>query len=109
MFCLQILTKMRADERARTADIKYACIIAHYAEDDKARAAPGLRRVGEPLQQSPRSCLTQSLPDPLAHKRGEDYNTSYGGHRILQRLDPTTRPPLQRLWPFGFGRPSSPQ
>jgi hypothetical protein len=30
-------------------DTKYACIMAYYAKDDKARAAPGLKRVGEPL------------------------------------------------------------
>src|SRR3712207_6812010 len=37
---------------------KYACIMEHYAKDYKARAAPNLRRVGEPLPQSPRSGLT---------------------------------------------------
>src|SRR5215218_3803024 len=45
---------------------KYVCIMTHYAKDDKAYAAPEFRTVGEPLPQSPRSGLTQPLPDPLA-------------------------------------------
>jgi hypothetical protein len=48
---------------------KYVCIMTHYAKDDKAYAAPEFRTVGEPLPQSPRSSLTQPLPDPLAHQR----------------------------------------
>src|SRR5919112_2554563 len=48
---------------------KYVCIMTHYAKDDKAYAAPEFRAVGEPLPQSPRSSLTQPLPDPLAHQR----------------------------------------
>jgi len=37
---------------------KSVCIIAHYAKDNKACAAPEFGRVGEPLSQSPRSGLT---------------------------------------------------
>jgi hypothetical protein len=50
------------------SNTKYVCIMTDYAKDDKARAAPELQRVGEPLSQSPRSCLAHPLPDPLAHK-----------------------------------------
>jgi hypothetical protein len=51
------------------SDTEYVCIMTHYAKDDKAYAAPEFRTVGEPLPQSPRSSLTQPLPDPLAHQR----------------------------------------
>jgi hypothetical protein len=40
------------------SDTKSVCIIAHYAKDNKACAAPEFGRVGEPLSQSPRSGLT---------------------------------------------------
>src|SRR5215216_4196604 len=88
---------------------KYVCIIEHYAKEDKAQAAPGLKRVGEPLPQSPRSGRAQPLPDPLAYKRGEEHYPGYGGHRILQGMDPTACSPLQRRWPRSSGRPSSPK
>jgi hypothetical protein len=53
-----------------TGHTKYACIIVHYAEDNKARTTPAIGRVGEPLPQGPRPGLTQPLPDALAHQRG---------------------------------------
>src|SRR5215218_539839 len=96
-------------ERTRTTDTKYVCIIEHYAKEDKAQAAPGLKRVGEPLPQSPRSGRAQPLPDPLAYKRGQDYYPGDGGHRILQGMDPAVGSALQRLWPRSSGRPSSPK
>ena len=74
-----------------------------YAKDYKARAAPSLRRTGEPLPQGPRPRLTQPLPDPLAHQRRQDHYPGYGGHRILQGMDPTTRPPLQPCGPEALG------
>jgi hypothetical protein len=81
----------------------------HYAKDNKARSAPELRRVGEPLPRGPRSGRAQPLPDRLAYQRGQDHQPSYGGHRILQGLDPATRSALQRRWTAGPWRPSSPK
>lgn len=37
------------------SDTKSVCIMAHYAKEDKACAAPELRRIGKPLPQGPRS------------------------------------------------------